>query len=79
MSDQAALLLSKCVFGGAIAVIIYIVYYEWKKSQIEAEQDEIEMGKLENENTINNQSDNDVLNAINEDGQGGSGNSSSKK
>jgi hypothetical protein len=58
-------IISKVVFGGSLILIIYLVYYEWKKSQIEAEEDEIEMGELENENTINSQSDSSTIDSIN--------------
>lgn len=69
---------SMCVFGGSLFLIIYIVYYEWKKSQIEAEEDEIEMGELEDENTIKLQSDSDAVDSINKI-IGGSGDSPPKK
>jgi hypothetical protein len=78
MDSQILEIFSKVVFGGSIALLIYIVYYEFKKSQFEAEQDEIEMGELENENAIDNSSDADVTDAINKI-IGGSGDPPPKK
>jgi len=65
MNAQLLEIISKIVFGSSLVLIIYIIYFEWKKSQIEAEEDEIEMGELENENTVKLQSDSDVADSIN--------------
>jgi hypothetical protein len=76
--DQGLNYFSFVIFGGSIVLIIYIVYYEWKKSQILAEQDEIALGEKENEDAVNNLNDSAIVDAINKDCQSGQPSNPSK-
>jgi len=67
LSDEWWLYLSKAIFGGSIVLVIYIVYKEWIKNRITAEQDEIEMGELKNEGIIDALSDAELVKHVNED------------
>lgn len=66
MSDAQIELVAKMVFYGSIALFIFTAYREWKKSQIEAEEDEIEMGELENENKVNSLTPDELIALIND-------------
>ena len=72
MTDAALLALSKGCFGFAICVIIYIVYYEWKKSKIAAEEAERKLGEEENENRVNSLTPDELIALVNADTEPGS-------
>lgn len=65
MTDTQILIISKIIFYGSIVVIIYLVYWEWKKAKIKAEVDEIEMGEIKNENTVNSLTPDELVDLIN--------------
>lgn len=67
MSSQMIEILSKVIFGGSILVILYVVYYEWKTSQIIAEKNEIALGEKENEDAVNSLDDTALVDVVNKE------------
>ena len=69
---------SKVIFGSSVILILYIIFYEWKSSQIADEKAEIQLKELENENIINNSSDAAIVDDINKECESGQPGSSNK-
>jgi hypothetical protein len=67
MNAQVIEIVSKLVFGGSLLLIIYIVYFEWKTSQISAEKARIALGEKENEDKVNSLDPNQLVDLVNSD------------
>ena len=72
-------IISKIVFGGSLVLIAYLIYYEWKTSQIAAEKARIALGEKENEDRVKNLDPNELVDLVNSDEPGGSEGSSTPK
>jgi flagellar biosynthesis/type III secretory pathway M-ring protein FliF/YscJ len=65
--NQAILgILAKGVFGGSIFLILYIVYREFMENRIKTEQAEIKLGEKTNADIVQNESDSDLVDRLNE-------------
>jgi len=72
MSSSILELISKIVFGSSLLLIIYIVYYEWKTSRINAEKARIALGEKENEDYVKSLDPNQLIDLVNDDTSPGS-------
>lgn len=81
MSDTALLIIAKLGFYGAVAILIYLVYYEFTSWRIRAEKAELKLKEEENENRVNSLTPDELIDLINEDdgSSGPEGGSSTKK
>jgi hypothetical protein len=65
MSTDELALLSKIIFGGSICLILYIIYFEWRTAQINAEKAQIALGEKENEDRVNSLTPDELLDLVN--------------
>jgi len=65
MSSEALSIIAKTVFGGSLILIFYVIYRMIKETAIKAEEEEIKIGEMENENYVNSLSPDELVELIN--------------
>jgi hypothetical protein len=67
MSSELISYLVRAFFGSSLIFVIYMIYHQFMLAKIDAENSNLKLGEEENAQTVNSQSDIDLIDAINKE------------